>query len=355
VPAVAGAKVAAFANSLAGKGIVPTEVKQFNDAPVGTLFATDPPGGTKVAKGAKVKLLVSAGQPQVIFTNGRDIKRVDGATGKPLPPVAAGPQIETDPTYSADATHVAYIANGQIMLKDLTKKNAAAVPLTPAGTEYSNLAWAPTADVNALAMSKTIGSAAAPTDTDLCLGQITKQPFAPQCFTEPAFSVSRVVHWAPNGKSILAFGVQNQGSAFGMVRWRLRSGKPAFSTDPADWGKGHFVTDLSQPGKGVIDAEVSPDGKQLALIANFSTGAFRLWLASDPNDFLLTSAKLTPVRACKLAWRGDSQELMVIQSSATCNEEVGALVRVPVASVRDEKTLNPSANDPSYQPVNIGG
>jgi beta-lactam-binding protein with PASTA domain len=355
VPAVAGAKLDAFAKTVADKGIVPVEVKQFNDAPVGTLFATDPPGGTKVAKGAHVKLLVSVGQPHVIFSNGKDIKQIDGATGKPLDPVADGPQAESQPTYSADATHVAYVADGRIMLEDLTKKNAAAVPLTPAGDFYSDLAWAPTADVNALAMSKTNGDPATATDSDLCLAQITKDPLAPKCFAEPDFSVSRAVHWAPNGRSILAFGLKNDASAFGMVRWRLRSGKPAFSTDPADWGKGHFVTDLSQKGKGAIDAEISPDGKQLAVVANFGTGAFRLWLAKDPNDFLLTNATLTPVRACKLAWRGDSQELMVIQSSATCGEEVGSLVRVPVNSVRDEKTLNPSANDPSYQPVNIGG
>jgi dipeptidyl aminopeptidase/acylaminoacyl peptidase len=269
--------------------------------------------------------------------------------------VADGPQVETDPTYSADATHAAYIADGRVMLKDLTKKNAAAVPLTPAGDDYSNLSWAPTVDVNALAMTKSIGGdATTAKDTDLCLAQITKDALRPQCITEPGFSVIRATHWAPNGKSILAPGVKNDGSAFGIVRWRLKAGKKAFSTDPGDWGKGHFVTDLSQKGKGALDAEVSPDGKRLAVIANFGSGAFRLWLANDPNDFLLTSATLTPVRACKLAWRGDSKELMVIQSSAICSEEVGSLVRVPVDQVRNEKTLNPSADDPSYQPVNIG-
>ena len=32
------------------------------------------------------------------------------------------------------------------MLKDLTKKNSAAVPLTPGRREFADLAWAPTAD-----------------------------------------------------------------------------------------------------------------------------------------------------------------------------------------------------------------
>ena len=89
-----------------------------------TLFATKPEPGTKVKKGAKVQLLVSVGQPQVVFTNEKDIKRVDGRNGAPLEPVAEGPQEEEDPTYNAAGTHVAYTADGRVMLKDLTKKDA---------------------------------------------------------------------------------------------------------------------------------------------------------------------------------------------------------------------------------------
>ena len=41
---------------------------EFNDAPAGhAVRAPSPPGGTKVEAGAKVKLLVSAGQPQVVY------------------------------------------------------------------------------------------------------------------------------------------------------------------------------------------------------------------------------------------------------------------------------------------------
>jgi Tol biopolymer transport system component len=265
--------------------------------------------------------------------------------------VADGPQEETDPTWSADGTHIAYIADGRVTLKDITKKNSDAVTLTPAADKYDNLAWAPIADKNVLAMSK-VGDPV----NQLCLAAITKEPqITPQCFGDTGFTVSRSIHWGADGKSILAFAVKPDNSALGMVRWKLKSGKKPYSSERADWGNGHFVTTISQKGKGVLDAAVSPDGKKLAVVANFGSGAFRLWIADDPKDILLANATLTPVRACKVSWRGDSQELMVIQSDAVCGEEVGTLARVPVNDVRHPETINPSANDPSYQPVTLGG
>ena len=69
----------------------------------------------------------------------------------------------------------------------------------------------------------------------------------------------------------------------------------------------------------MLDAEVSPDGKQLALVSNQGSSSFRLWLADDPEDFAMSSAKQTPVRACKVTWRGDSQEVMVVQGDAACD------------------------------------
>ncbi|HWK29965.1 MAG TPA: PASTA domain-containing protein, partial [Solirubrobacter sp.] len=50
VPAIdKGEQVDAYAKRAADLGIVPVVVKQFDDSPPSTLFATDPPGGTKVA------------------------------------------------------------------------------------------------------------------------------------------------------------------------------------------------------------------------------------------------------------------------------------------------------------------
>ena len=124
----------AYAKAAADLGIVPVVAKQFNDAKPSTPFGTtSPEPGTKVAKGAKVKVLVSVGQPQVVYTNGKDIMRLDGRDGGQLDPVARAPQEEEDPTWNADGKHVAYTADGRVMLKDLTKKNSWPVPLTPEG------------------------------------------------------------------------------------------------------------------------------------------------------------------------------------------------------------------------------
>ena len=118
----AGAKLDAYAKKAADLGIVPVVVKKFNDAPPGTPFATEPPGGTKVAAKSKLRVLVSVGQPQVVYTNGKNILRLNGATGGKLDPVATSPEDEEDPTWAADGEHVAYTADGRVMLKDLDEE-----------------------------------------------------------------------------------------------------------------------------------------------------------------------------------------------------------------------------------------
>ncbi len=197
IPAIGKDDLNAYAKKVADLGIVPKVRKEFNDAPKGTLFATDPPGGTKVAAKSTVTLLVSVGQPQVVYTNGKNILRVNGANGRPLEPVASGPSEETNPTWAADGEHIAYTADGQVMLKDLTKKNGAAVELTPAGREFSDLTWAPTGDRNLLAMDEVIRDDQDNiTDTDLCFGLIKATGTDPSCIKEPDFSIIRNLHWA---------------------------------------------------------------------------------------------------------------------------------------------------------------
>jgi Tol biopolymer transport system component len=136
-----------------------------------------------------------------------------------------------------------------------------------------------------------------------------------------------------------------------MVRWRSK--KP-FSPDAKDWGHGRFVTDLSKSNEGAIDAVLSPDGKQLAVISNQGGGPFQLYLAK-PNDYLLTSAKPTSVQACKVAWRSDGEQLVVVQADEACSQDVGSLVRLPVSDPKQQQQLNAQGDNPAFQPLKLGG
>ncbi len=305
-----------------------------------------------MATGAKVKVLVSVGQPQIVYTNGKDILRLDGATGAKLDPVSTSPGDDVDPTWTADSERVAFTDNdGRVMLKDLTKKNSSPAPITPEGERYFDLAWGPTADVNLIAMRDD------PDDrnSDLCMANIKGNETDITCKEEPSFKVIRALHWAQDGKSIIGLGVKMPDTTgnFGIVRWRVKSGKPPFSPDLADWTNGRFLTDTDTPDKGVLDAAVSPDGKRLALISNQGSSAFQLWLADDPQDFAMSSAKRTPVRACKVSWRSDSKELLIVQGDALCQEDVAVVQRVPIDDLRNPKELNVAGDDPSFQPLTV--
>ena len=135
-----------------------------------------------------------------------------------------------------------------------------------------------------------------------------------------------------------------------MFRWRSQK---AFSPDPKDWGTGKLVTDVSKTNEGVLDAAFSPDGTRLALVSNQGGGPFQLYLAKA-GDFLLTNARPTSVRACKVAWRSDGEALVVVQADEGCQESVGSLVRLPVKNPKDQTEVGFNGDNPVIQPLTLG-
>ena len=140
-----------------------------------------------------------------------------------------------------------------------------------------------------------------------------------RCKEEPDFVIGRKISWAFDGKSLLAFGATNDLSEFGMIQWKTK--KP-FSPRPDDWSDGEFVTDTSRKNRGVIDAALSPDGKRLAVVALGAGGRSQLFFAK-PDDFKLTDAERPGVQACKVIWRPDGQELVVVQADDCFGSEHG--------------------------------
>jgi len=327
-------------------------VKQFDTSPKGTLFATDPPGGTKVEAGSKVKLLVSAGFPQLAFDDDKNVLLIDGATGKKLPPIAQGNQQEKDPTWTFAGDRVAFQSDGQVFLMNPAKPDEAAIPLTQQGDFFKDLSFAPTGNANVLAMTRVPDQGL----NELCFGQVTKDGMTPACLAGPKDVVmSNTINWSPDGKSVLVFGFKvdangaNTGQ-FGMLKFTTK--KP-FSFDRKDWkAPKRFLSDVSETDKGMIDAAISPDGKRMAVIANFNApGQFRVLLAK-PGDPLLQNAKDLKVQACKVIWRPDGKELLIVQSD-DCSAKTGDLVRIRLDDADQQQQVRLAGDNPSYQPLTI--
>jgi beta-lactam-binding protein with PASTA domain len=353
VPAIAGQELDAFAQAISKQKLVPQVVKKFDNSPKGTLFATDPPGGTKVKAGSNVKLLVSAGFPQLAFDDDKDVLLISGANGEKLDPIAKGSQAEKDPTWSFAGDRVAFQSEGQVFLKDPAKPDDAAIPLTPQGDFFKDLAWAPTGNANVLAMIRVPDKGL----RELCLGQITKDGMTPACMAGPKdVMMDSSVNWAPDGRSILVFGFKVDATgqptgAFGMMRFTTK--KP-FSFDVKDWkAPKRFLSDVSQTDKGMLDAVISPDGKQMAVVANFNgPKQFRVLIAKR-NDFLLQNAKDLKVKACKVIWLPDQTELLVVQADDCNTFTTGELVRVNVKNPDQQQQRRLAGDNPSYQPLTI--
>ncbi|MEZ0293667.1 MAG: PASTA domain-containing protein, partial [Solirubrobacteraceae bacterium] len=348
VPPISGADRDVYAKKVADLGLAPQPVSEFNDAKKGTLFQVEPKPGTEVQPGQEVKISVSAGSPQIAYDDDKDVLLKSSARGQKLQPVAKGSQQEKDPAWSADGSAIAYTSDGQVFLKNLADKDGSPIPLTKEGERFRDLAWAPTADVNTLALIKAgTGDQLSDAQSSLCFGAIDAQGMSTACKPVSENLLGRKISWAPDGKSLLVFAAKPDGSAFGMMEFT--TDKP-FSAKPEDWDNKGFVTDVSKQGEGVLDETISPDGKQLAAVVQTKSGTNLLVTKAD--DTLLADAKELNVRACKAIWRPDGLELVVVRAD-DCFATTGELVRLPVADPKAQTSLGLTGDNPVFQPLSV--
>ena len=134
-----------------------------------------------------------------------------------------------------------------------------------------------------------------------------------------------------------------------MVQWNTRT---PFSSNPDDWSKGEIVTGTSKPGEGVLDAAISPDGKRMAVVSLGANGRAELFMTKR-GDFPLADAEPLRVRACKVIWRPDGEEMVVVQADDCIRAATGDLVRLPVDNPSDQQQLKLGGDNPVYQPLAV--
>jgi hypothetical protein len=238
-----------------------------------------------------------------------------------------------------------------VFLKQVDKKDAVPIPLTKEGERFTDLAWAPTTDINNIAMLKRDGGTTlADAKTSLCFERVTSDGGTPNCKDPSDVVLGRKINWSADGKTLLVFGASHDASKFGMVGYESK--KP-FSTNPDDWESKGFVTDTSQSGQGVLDAAFSPDGKQLAVVNLGKNGQAQLMMTT-PDDVLLANAKSLKVNACKVIWRPDGQDLVIVRSDDCFSSETGNLIRLSPRDPKDQTSLNLAGDNPVFQPITPG-
>jgi beta-lactam-binding protein with PASTA domain len=356
--AIVGASASAAAAAVAAAGGTPVIVKQFDVAKPGTVISAP----SQVSAGQEAQIVVSAGYPQIAYSDGKSILAMNGANGSTTAVIAKSGDAQDEPAWQPNGSLVAYRRgpagdpnSGKIWVTDLSKGATSAHPMT-AGPDDRRPAFSPNGKV--IAFIRRTPTSAGGTDGDLCFVAAASTLRQGVCITDSNFSVDRPT-WSPDGRAILVVTVDPK-DANQTELGEYTTASPS-SPNTKDWVWQGLVTDKmhgTKPGEGILFAAFSPDGKTVALVANWAEtnlSLFKIFTATWAGGQLGTPTAVTPaIRACEVAWRGDSGELAVTQSD-NCSSGQGAIVRVKLSDPGTVTTLRAAgAQNPTWQPITLG-
>jgi beta-lactam-binding protein with PASTA domain len=351
MPAVAGLAAGAAINAL-GSGVKTTQEKTYsNDVPVGDVISVDPPEGTKLQPGQKATLLVSLGPaPPIAFSRNGQIFVMNDEGKLRGQPIGTSGSSDEEPAWNAKGDLIAYVQrnttdNTSSIWVVNPEKPQTARQLTGDGFIDKRPSFSPNGRVIAFVRA----SAKTPTDLRLCFKRLSSTGKIPVCIREPAISVARP-SWAPDGQAISVI-MQTDPKDAGQTEVGLFTSAVANSPVVGNWNwRGAITDDMHghKSGEGSLYAAWAPDGKTLAVSANWGTPFFHLELVPVKNDVPAGKAKAVPrVHSCDVSWRADALEL-VVQQSETCDGASG-IVRVVLAT----RALHPlqSGLTPAWSPA----
>jgi dipeptidyl aminopeptidase/acylaminoacyl peptidase len=126
----------------------------------------------------------------------------------------------------------------------------------------------------------------------------------------------------------------------------------AESPKAANWVRDSVVTDGmhgKRPADQVKMAAWSPDGKWLALTANWGQDFYHLWLVGVEDG--VVTGRPQPIRkiqACEISWRFDSAELVFTERDNEC-EQAGTVKRADYRKPAEQTSIEiGGAADPTW-------
>jgi hypothetical protein len=314
-------------------------------APVASLVEVKPRPGLPVPGGERVRLLVSAGVPQLAYDTGAVLKIFDPRLGRTVREASPPAGDAVEPSWSPDGRRLLYRVGNRLLL--VSARLADRGRMVYSGrTKYAAATFAPAPSDGVVALVRRTGG-----DGDLCFARVGNAALRPRCTADPRWDLGRQISWRRGGRELLVFAVRRgHPGRFGMLRYKTSH---AFSTNPADW-RGELVTDTSARGRGTIAASYSPSGDSVALVTNIGLPRFQLQMTSA-TDLRDPSSPALPVRACEVAWRPDGGELSIVQSDDDCTLTLGQIVRVNPNKPRAQLTVTSGGRHAVYQPFTYAG
>lgn len=344
VPAFDDATLAAYTKILAKAGLGRVAARRFSVRPRGEVLAATPKPGTKVERGAKVRVAVSAGFPRLAYDDGTSVVVARGASGAKPVRLAPGPPAMSEPTWTADRRRIAYSAGRAIFIRKVGK--SAPRQITPVGSSktYAHPAFAPTPQRDVLAFVHK----GAEVD-ELCLAAVRGlRARGLDCAAVPGWALDSIA-WAPSGATLLVSATPR--GAAGAPGLLLLTTDAPFSVDAESWKRRSASAEADVPGVRV--ARLSPDGRRLAVIRGRADGTFRLVLAAG-DDLKLKKARILRTAACDVAWRPDGRELALVQAGPTCPAGApGTIVRMAPERPSRVVTVALIGLHPTWEPLTL--
>ena len=355
VPAVTGLKLGDAINTLGGAGLKPHEQPQISSqVPAGSLIGQIPAAGTKLEAGKSVTLLVSSGMPDISYDKDGHVFIAGGQTGTPVHSAARSKSQDEQPSWNPTGTLLAFrrgdADHGQIFVVRVGKPKTAH-PLTTTGFDDRRPAFSPNGKTIAF-----VRGASRSAEHDLCFVRLAN-PKDASCLKDAKLDVSRPA-WSPDGELIaLIAGPAVRGPTPEPVEVELLHTSHPSSPNASSWRSLGLVT-AKLHGKRATDAVWSaafrPDGKRLALSANWGSDFFHLFLLPVSGTHVGKPVSLPRIESCELAWRPDGLELALVQRDATCSQ-FGTIVRVEVAHPGRRAVLTKlGAANPVWDPAPPG-